>query len=63
MKEAINELTSLLRQSEFQRKEIEKQQRFKEQAVAIALAKATPVIIITCETQLNSMTPQLLAAG
>lgn len=43
MKEAINELTSLLRQSEFQRKEIEKQQRFKEQAVAIALAKATPV--------------------
>lgn len=43
MKEAISELTSLLRQSEFQRKEIEKQQRFTEQAVAIALAKATPV--------------------
>eukprot|EP01018_Ginkgo_biloba_P022477 Gb_12250 [translate_table: standard] len=43
MKETINELNGLLRQSELQRKEIEKQQRLREQAVAIALATATSV--------------------
>ncbi|KAH9315380.1 hypothetical protein KI387_024007, partial [Taxus chinensis] len=43
MKETITELGNLLRQSEFQRKEIEKQQRLREQAVAIALATASSV--------------------
>ncbi|XP_043714272.1 kinesin-like protein KIN-4A isoform X2 [Telopea speciosissima] len=38
MKEQLNELVGLLRQSEAQRKEIEKQQKLREQAVAIALA-------------------------
>ncbi|OVA15880.1 Kinesin [Macleaya cordata] len=38
MKEQLNELVGLLRQSEARRKEIEKQQKLREQAVAIALA-------------------------
>ncbi|PIA56567.1 hypothetical protein AQUCO_00700723v1 [Aquilegia coerulea] len=38
MKEQLNELVGLLRQSEIRRKEIEKQQKLREQAVAIALA-------------------------
>ncbi|XXG56208.1 hypothetical protein AAC387_Pa03g3688 [Persea americana] len=37
-KEQLNELVGLLRQSEARRKEIEKQQKLREQAVAIALA-------------------------
>lgn len=38
MKEQLNELVGLLRQSETRRKEIEKQQKLREQAMAIALA-------------------------
>ncbi|KAL5714009.1 Kinesin-like protein KIN-4A [Ranunculus cassubicifolius] len=38
MKEQLNELVGLYRQSESRRKEIEKQQKLREQAVAIALA-------------------------
>ncbi|KAF5197260.1 Kinesin-like protein kin-4a [Thalictrum thalictroides] len=38
MKEQLNELVGLLRQSEIRRKEIEKQQKLREQAAAIALA-------------------------
>ncbi|KAJ4962505.1 hypothetical protein NE237_022444 [Protea cynaroides] len=40
-KEELNELVALLQQSEAQRKEIEKQQKLREQAVAIALATST----------------------
>eukprot|EP01018_Ginkgo_biloba_P015048 Gb_15753 [translate_table: standard] len=43
MKENIRELGCLLRQSEAQKKELEKQQRLKEQAVAVALATASSV--------------------
>ncbi|KAK9112692.1 hypothetical protein Scep_020211 [Stephania cephalantha] len=41
MKEQINELVGRLRQSEARRKEIEKQHKLREQAVAIALASAS----------------------
>ena len=42
-KEQLNELVGLLRQSEARRKEIEKQQKLREQAVAIALATSASV--------------------
>lgn len=43
MKEQLNELVILLRQSEAQRKEIVKEQKLREQAVAIALATSALV--------------------
>lgn len=43
LKEQLNELVGLLRQSEARRKEIEKQQKLREQAVAIALATSASV--------------------
>ncbi|XP_043708204.1 kinesin-like protein KIN-4A isoform X2 [Telopea speciosissima] len=43
MKEQLNELVGLLRQSEAWRKEIEKQQKLREQAVAISLATSASV--------------------
>ncbi|XP_042507503.1 kinesin-like protein KIN-4A isoform X2 [Macadamia integrifolia] len=43
MKEQLNELVGLLRKSEEWRKEIEKQQKLREQAVAIALATSASV--------------------
>lgn len=45
LKEQLNELVGLLRQSEARRKEIEKQQKLREQAVAIALATSASVRI------------------
>ncbi|RZC48473.1 hypothetical protein C5167_016901 [Papaver somniferum] len=41
MKEQLKELVGLLRQSEARRKEIEKQQKLREQSVAVALATST----------------------
>lgn len=43
MKEQLKELVGLLRQSELRRKEVEKELKLREQAVAIALAKSPPV--------------------
>ena len=43
MKEQLNELVILLRQSDAQRKEIVKEQKLREQAVAIALATSASV--------------------
>lgn len=43
MKEQLKELVGLLRQSEARRKEIEKQQKLREQSVAVALATSTKV--------------------
>ncbi|KAK1300130.1 Kinesin-like protein FLA10 [Acorus calamus] len=45
MKEQMNELINLLRQSEAQRKEIETKQKLQEHAVAIALATSTTRLI------------------
>lgn len=42
MKEQLKELVGLLRQSELRRKEVEKELKLREQAVAIALAKSPP---------------------
>lgn len=46
MKEQLNELVGLLRQSETRRKEIEKQQKLREQAMAIALATSASVRLV-----------------
>lgn len=43
MKEQLNELVGLLRQSEVRRKEVEKELKLREQAVAIALATSASV--------------------
>lgn len=43
MKEQLNELLALLQQSEAQRKELMKEQKMREQAVAIALATSASV--------------------
>lgn len=43
MKEQLNELVGLLRQSEARRKEVEKELKLREQAVAIALATSASV--------------------
>lgn len=43
MKEQLKELVGLLRQSEVRRKEVEKELKLREQAVAIALASTPPV--------------------
>ena len=43
MKEQLKELVGLLRQSELQRKEVEKELKLREQAVAIALANSASV--------------------
>lgn len=41
MKEQFKELVSLLRQSELRRKEVEKELKLREQAVAVALASVS----------------------
>lgn len=43
LKEQLNELIDLLRHSEAQRKEMEKEQKLREHAIAIALATSSPV--------------------
>ena len=43
MKEQLKELVGLLRQSETRRKEVEKELKLREKAVAIALASSAPV--------------------
>ena len=43
MKEQFKELVGLLRQSESQRKEVEKELKLREQALAVALATAASV--------------------
>lgn len=43
MKEQLKELVGLLRQSEVRRKEVEKELKLREQAVAIALASSASV--------------------
>lgn len=43
MKEQFKELVGLLRQSEMQRKEVEKELKLREQAVSIALASSASV--------------------
>lgn len=43
IKEQLNELVALLQQSEAQRQELIKEQKMREQAVAIALATPPPV--------------------
>ena len=45
MKEQLKELVGLLRQSEVRRKEVEKELKLREQAVAIALATSATVSI------------------
>ena len=43
MKEQLKELVGLLRQSELRRKEVEKELKLREQAVALALANSASV--------------------
>lgn len=43
MKDQLKELVGLLRQSEVRRKELEKELKLRDQAVAIALATSAPV--------------------
>lgn len=43
LKDQLNELVTLLRQSEAQRKELVKEQKMRDQAVAIALATSALV--------------------
>lgn len=45
MKEQLKELVGMLRQSEVRRKEVEKELKLREQAVAIALATSASVRI------------------
>lgn len=47
MKEQLKELVGLLRQSEIRRKEVEKELKLREQAVAIALATSASVRLIS----------------
>lgn len=62
MKEQLKELVGLLRQSESRRKEVEKELKLREQAVAIALASQASVrlsfvqILILCSVQANFAT-------
>lgn len=46
MKEQLKELVGLLRQSEIRRKEVEKELKLREQAVAIALATSASVRLL-----------------
>lgn len=49
MQDQLNELVTLLRRSEAQRKELFREQKAKEQAVAITLAKSDSVRHLTAE--------------
>jgi len=49
MKEQLKELVGLLRQSEIRRKEVEKELKLREQAVAIALATSASVRLLDFE--------------
>lgn len=50
MKEQLKELVGLLQQSEVKRKEVEKELKLREQAVAIALASSASVrLCLTCD--------------
>lgn len=67
MKEQVKELVGLLRQSESRRKEVEKELKLREQAVAIALATSASVrmchssslLFFSC-MQITKMHPQHL---
>lgn len=48
MKEQLRELVGLLQESESRRKEVEKEMKLREQAVAIALASSPMVIPFLC---------------
>lgn len=62
MKEQLKELVGLLRQSESRRKEVEKELKLREQAVAISLASQASVrlsfvqILFLCSVQANFVT-------
>lgn len=55
MKEQFKELVGLLRQSESQRKEVEKELKLREQALAVALATAASVRLSLCKIIILSM--------
>ena len=62
IKEQLKELVGLLRQSETRRKEVEKELKLREQAVAIALATSASVrlsvVVSKFSSRINVMTIQ-----